>query len=677
MLKRVFSTHTLWIIEAGLIGLFFVQALRFLIGMLYSHVASIASLSEAAITPDELTGEITLLVYMLALPLLTLVLGRVRPVLVIAAGLVAVGRALMNADLDITPTTASMLAVGGGLVYIAMIVRWRAQILPYMFVLGLGADQVFRAVGNTLDPSWSPGYFGVQVALSILVMLLSVVNLLTEREAERGAISPDYGLLPLWGGVGLAGLLYLELALLALPNAVASRANVDYTVYVPALVAATLLPLLPAVRGAARGFIGLFDGTLRGWAWMLVIALLIVLGTRLRGLPAGAALVAAQFLVSLSWWWLARPRAEKERGFGGLWIVFGVGLFALLLVGDNFTYDYAFVRSFTGDFAFLNDIVPPLLRGFRGLGLGLLLFAVFLAILPVTQSPRRIPWTGGSGLSSALLLLLVIGASAGAAFAAQPPVVTPSADDDFRVGTYNIHSGFDEAYRYRLDDIARIIGASGADVVLLQEIETGRVTSFGVDQPLWLARTLGMDRRFFPTNEGLQGLAVLSRVPIPFDDGVLLSSIGSQTGVQRVQLQPEQGVVITVYNTWLSPLLEIEGGVAPQEQEQARQLNELFGIIASHHPGGVLGRTVIGGTFHNVPDAPLIDQLRQAGFIDPFAGLPVEIGATFVRTGLPRARFDYLWLRNLSPLGAGVMDSDASDHRMAVTGVLINRLPGA
>jgi endonuclease/exonuclease/phosphatase (EEP) superfamily protein YafD len=302
---------------------------------------------------------------------------------------------------------------------------------------------------------------------------------------------------------------------------------------------------------------------------------------------------------------------------------------------------------------------------------------VFLAILPVTQSPRRIPWSGGSGLSSALLLLLVIGASAGAAFAAQPPVVTPSADDDFRVGTYNIHSGFDEAYRYRLDDIARIIGASGADVVLLQEIETGRMTSFGVDQPLWLARTLGMDRRFFPTNEGLQGLAVLSRVPIPFDDGVLLSSIGSQTGVQRVQLQPEQGVVITVYNTWLSPLLEIEGGVAPQEQEQARQLNELFGIIASHHPGGVLGRTVIGGTFHNVPDAPLIDQLRQAGFIDPFAGLPVEIGATFVRTGLPRARFDYLWLRNLSPLGAGVMDSDASDHRMAVTGVLINRLPGA
>jgi endonuclease/exonuclease/phosphatase (EEP) superfamily protein YafD len=677
MLKRVFTSHTLRIVEAGLIGLFFIQALRFLIGMLYSQFAGVsAAFSEAAVSSEALSGDITLLVYMLALPLLALVLGRVRPLLVLAAGLVVVGRALMNGGVDITPTAAASLAVGGGLLYIALVVRWRAQVLPYLFVLGLGADQVFRAVGNTLDPSWSPEYFGVQVALSILVMLLSLANLVTERESVRGAVTPDYGLLPLWGGVGLAGLLYLELALLALPNVVANRADVDYTTYVPFLLAATLLPLLPAVRGWARGFIGLFDGTLRGWAWMLVMALLIVLGTRLRGLPAGVSLVAAQFMVSLSWWWLVRPRAEKESGLGGLWIVFGVGFFALLVVGDNFTYDYAFVRDFSGDFAFLNDVVPPLLRGFRGLGLGLLLFGVFLATLPVTQSPRRIPWTGGSLLVSGLLLLVVVGASAGAAFAAQPPLVTPSADDDFRIGTYNIHGGYDEAYRYRLEDIARVIGESGADVVLLQEIETGRMTSFGVDQPLWLARRLRMDRRFFPTNEGLQGLAVLSKVPIPFDDGTLLTSIGTQTGVQRVQLQPEPDVVVTLYNTWLSPLLEVEGGVAPQEQEQARQLNELFGIIASHHPGGVLGRTVIGGTFHNVPDAPLIDQLRQAGFIDPFAGLPVEIGATFVRTGLPRARFDYLWLRNLSPLGAGVMDTDASDHRMAVTGVLLNRLPG-
>ena len=187
-----------------------------------------------------------------------------------------------------------------------------------------------------------------------------------------------------------------------------------------------------------------------------------------------------------------------------------------------------------------------------------------------------------------------------------------------------------------------------------------------------------MDRRFYPTNEGLFGLAVLSRMPIAFDDGELLTSPGQQTGLQRVQLQPEQGVVVTVYNTWLEYLLEVTSEDALEEQQQAQQvqLNEIFTIIARHHPGGVLGRTVLGGTFNNVPDSPLLQQVRAAGFSNPFAGYPLELGATLVRSGVTRAVFDYLWLRSL-PVdeGALVLDTSASDHRMAVVGVLIERIP--
>ena len=54
-----------------------------------------------------------------------------------------------------------------------------------------------------------------------------------------------------------------------------------------------------------------------------------------------------------------------------------------------------------------------------------------------------------------------------------------------------------------LEAVARTIQESGANVVLMQEVEAGRMTSFGVDQSLWLARRLGMDRRFYATNEGL------------------------------------------------------------------------------------------------------------------------------------------------------------------------------
>jgi endonuclease/exonuclease/phosphatase family metal-dependent hydrolase len=410
---------------------------------------------------------------------------------------------------------------------------------------------------------------------------------------------------------------------------------------------------------------------------MLLVMLLIVFGTRFRGAIAGAALVAAQFGVSMMWWWLARPRAEKERSFGGLWLILGIIMFGLLVLGDNFTYEYAYVRNLAGNLAFLNNVVPPLLRGFRGLGLGVLLLGVFLAALPMTQTQRRIPWTSGPLALSLAAAVVVAGAALGAAYAARPPVIAGlSGVESMRIATYNIHGGFDEFYNESLEAIARTIQQSGANVVLLQEVDAGRMTSFGVDQPLWLARRLGMDRRFFPTNEGLYGLAILSSVPIAFDDGELLTSRGLQTGVQRVQIQPDPGVVVTIYNTWLEYLLGFGSENTLEEQQQAQQvqLNELLTIIARHHPGGVLGRTVLGGTFNNVPDSPLMQQLRAAGFSDPFAGYPLEIGATLVRSGVPRAVFDYIWLRNL-PVGEGalVLDSTASDHRLAVVGVLIER----
>jgi endonuclease/exonuclease/phosphatase family metal-dependent hydrolase len=246
--------------------------------------------------------------------------------------------------------------------------------------------------------------------------------------------------------------------------------------------------------------------------------------------------------------------------------------------------------------------------------------------------------------------------------------------NNITIGTYNIHSGSNEFYHFDLEAVARTIQQSGADAVLLQQVESGRLTSFGVDEPLWLARRLGMDTRFFPTNEGLQGLAVLSRVEIVFDDGNLLSSASNQTGLQRVQIRPDEGV-ITLYNTWLGFLLETGDGttIEEQEQDQQRQLNQIFTLISAQHPDGNLGRTVMGGTFNNIPSSALADQMRQANFTDPFAGLPIELSATFVRVNYPPTRLDYLWLRSLNAFGVNVIDSAASDHRLAVVGVEVTR----
>ncbi|MBI1280200.1 MAG: hypothetical protein GC179_18880 [Anaerolineaceae bacterium] len=680
-----------FILETALVGLFFISATRFLIGMIYSRAGGasiVLSLDPSTVTAgipgavdaSTVTNEIVFLVYMLALPLLALILGRIRWITIGAVALIAVGRTLMIANTNISPIISAGMVFGGSLVYISMVVRFRAQSLPYFFVLGIGADQVFRAVGNTLDPSWSPDYFNIQLVLSVIAVVISIITTIgqgRQQKTEQSEVLPNYGLMPIWGGIGLGGLLFIELALLALPNTIAGRAGYDYTTLAPFVTLATLLPLIPWVRQQASNFVGLFDQNARGWLWMLLMALMIVFGTRLQGIIAGVAMVLAQFSASLLWWWLIRPRGEKERQFTGLWLVVGVLIFMMLTAADNFTYDYGYVQNMPPDLAFLNPYVPPFLRAFRGFGLGVLLLSVFLAALPMVQTRRRIPWTGGSRIASFWGLLVATGVSVGVASAVRPPIIQPVRGTEqnplnsIRIGTYNIHAGFNEFFYFDIDAIARTIQQSGADVVLIQQAEIGRLTSFGVDEVLWLARRLGMGARFFPTNEGLQGLAVLSRVEIVSDEGVLLTSSGSQTGLQRVQIRPDEGL-ITLYNTRLEYLLETTENrtVEQEQQDQQRQLSEIFGLLNTTYANDKLGRLLVGGTFNNIPDSPLGDQMRNAGFLDPFAGtgLPEELSATLWRTGYPKVQFDYLWLwrRSLVPIGANTVNTNASDHRMAV-----------
>ncbi len=703
---RVRQQH-LTVPEAALAGLFFIQALRFLIGAVYSRVAGVAAVAAAdlanagslpgLIPAATFNNELTILGLALLLPLIALLFGRWRPLFTLAALALAGARFAMISAADPTSPVAAALTVGVGLLYLALLIRFRLRLLPYFFILGLCLDQLLRASGNTLDPSWSASstmlsfgsgegasvitYGVLQVVLSAALALLAVLTLVMRRRvepADTSAAAEERGLLPFWGAIGLGALLFLQVSLLALPNAIAGRAGVDYTTFVPLVLLATALPLVPWVRAQGRSFVALFDPALRGWIWLLLMALLMVFGARFSGIVAGAAFVLAQFGVSMMWWWLARPQAEKERGFTGLWLLFAVAAFGLLALCDFFTYEYAYVRDLSGDLAFLNPYIPPLLRGFRGMGLGVVLLAIFLAAIPMTQMRRRIPWAEGrrTATQSLLAIVLVAALALGAALAARPPVIQGVRGvDSFRTGSYNIHSGFNEFFDYDLEAIAETIQQSGANVVLLQEVEAGRMTSFGVDQALWLARRLGMDRRFLPTNEGLHGLATLSNVPIVYSQGTPLPGIGQQTGLQHIQVSTDGGVsAVAFYNTWLGQLLDLgnEQSLQLQEQDQQTQLNSIFARIAADYPDLNLVRVVVGGTFNNVPGSPLIEQMRVSGFTDPFAGLPTELSATLWRTNA-RARFDYLWARNVLPLGALVMESNASDHRMAVVEIQVNR----
>ena len=398
-LKAIFPLDLFYIIEASLILLFFVQAVRYLIGAIYAHTAS-ASLyltldpnlidltTPGIITPATVNNQLIALACLLALPLVAFLLGWLRPLLVIAVLITAIGRYLMVANaVGLPDVMGASLAVGGGLLYLPLLARHRLRALPYAVLLAFAVDQVYRAWGDTLDPSWRGDYLNLQIALSAGVILLSLLTQFAQYQRHKKASAdqnPDQGRITFWGGVGFGGLLFLHLSLLNLPNAIAGRSGTNlYTTLVPLVIVATLLPIIPAIRGQARRFIGMFDSGARGWVWMLVTMLLIVMGLRLGGIISAGALVIAQFLMAMVWWWVAQPQAKKERNLSGLWMIVGIVVFGLLTAFDMFTYEYAYVRDLAPELDALNPFIPTLLRGFRGLGIAVILLGVFLATMPI------------------------------------------------------------------------------------------------------------------------------------------------------------------------------------------------------------------------------------------------------------------------------------------------------
>jgi endonuclease/exonuclease/phosphatase family metal-dependent hydrolase len=286
--------------------------------------------------------------------------------------------------------------------------------------------------------------------------------------------------------------------------------------------------------------------------------------------------------------------------------------------------------------------------------LPIFLIAALLAGLPALRRavpepvppPARIHWA--AILAGAVLVLLVL-------VAAWPrPVVPPSAPSSLRIGTYNIHYGYDSGWHLTLEAEARTIEAAAADVVMLQEVDTGRPTSYMIDEALWLARRLGMEAVYLPCMEHLTGVALLSRYPILEADTLLLPSALEQTGLIGAELDVS-GTTLHAFATWL--------GLEPDER--ARQLDAALPFIAAHP-----GPAAFGADFNSKPDSPVYARIAAAGFVDPFVGLGLDSRPTDPAVN-PTKRIDFVWLQALTPLQAQVLDSLASDHRMVVVEVAL------
>ncbi|MCW2816221.1 MAG: hypothetical protein JWN84_3676 [Nocardioides sp.] len=200
-----------------------------------------------------------------------------------------------------------------------------------------------------------------------------------------------------------------------------------------------------------------------------------------------------------------------------------------------------------------------------------------------------------------------------------------------------------------IDGVARDIRDSGAEVVLLNEIDDRRSTG-GLKQAAYLAEELGMSYAYDgngDVRDGVRGNAVLTswdityvrRYVLPRPEGT------EQRGLMNVVVR-DSDVQLDVWTTHLNP----DVGTL----EQARRARTIIG-----RPDCA---TVFAGDL-NVRPYRNPPQIFREHLGDVWRYVGEGVGGTN-RAG--DRRIDYMYFRDLEPLTAVVAERGASDHRRLV-----------
>ena len=221
-----------------------------------------------------------------------------------------------------------------------------------------------------------------------------------------------------------------------------------------------------------------------------------------------------------------------------------------------------------------------------------------------------------------------------------PPTVPTAA---FRIGTFNIAGGKGPDGTVDLQPTVEVL--KGLDFVALQEVRGQLVPSEG-NQAESLARQLGLGWLYAPaeTRWGCKqfGNAVLSRLTV--------------RSWQRIPLPREfdrsyRNVVFLVVDTGgTRPIHVLATHVTqrdPRDREvQLRAVFELF--LAMEKPAILLG------DLNSPPDSKVIRELlARSGVDDPVGRLAQQV---------PEGRVDWLLVRGLQAMAAGVRNDGISDH---------------
>ena len=215
----------------------------------------------------------------------------------------------------------------------------------------------------------------------------------------------------------------------------------------------------------------------------------------------------------------------------------------------------------------------------------------------------------------------------------------PKPADVFRVMTYNVHSciGMDGRHDHRR--IAQVIRECDPDIVALQELETGRVRSGGLDQAHSIAHDLEMLYHFHPSievEEEKYGDAILTRHHMRLVRAAKLPGLNNRSwleprGALWVELE-FQGRNIQVLNTHLS--------LHPRERTLAAEA--LLGNDWLGNPACAPFR-VLCGDFNAGPLSPVCRRLNRV-LRDAQIGCADHRPKCTFYSKLPFSRIDHVYV---------------------------------
>lgn len=253
---------------------------------------------------------------------------------------------------------------------------------------------------------------------------------------------------------------------------------------------------------------------------------------------------------------------------------------------------------------------------------------------------------GGTVVAAVLALvgpLLTIPSVAVAADAA--------ADDELTVAAYNLRMGYGMDGTFDPVEVAAQVRTSGAQVVLLSEVDRGWLLNGGQDQLAILARMLGMQSVFGPAGDQVWGDAILTSLPVSDVSTVQLPRYGAVTGAGMTSATVTwNGEGIRLISTHLQP-----GGADEPTLAQAQIFGQALRDAAAH--GIVIG----GGDLNTELGTDAWDTLLASGADDALADIRPALTSS---ADDPRSEIDHLFVSGLRVVDARVVPSQLSDHFM-------------